>query len=740
MFPSHPHSGLTDDQLYDTFQLLEHIQNASEIYDQWISCAPVHFIDPSIRSYSGINLCNPYQRDQHLFPLFRFNMLVIDFWLSQTVFPREAKTFEQKLMCSAWDLCSDTFDHHVTGFSGTNDTRNILPLPIRQHDLEVLENTNANVRAILLLPENQLYQRLPANVSGKEILDSIIANSIPVLLDAGALMLELSNEQVAKEWLNKTSDVWYDAAVYFDDRDDLLTLDRNGSKAKFDQSVFRDKLDRCLVYLDDVHTRGTDLKFPISHRACVTLSGDITRDKTVQACMRMRKLGKGQTIAFYASHEADIRIREACELLESDDITNEHVMKFIEHNSRQMERENMVHWSVGAVNYTKKVAGYQMHGEPMDEIDEAALRELYESCVDTEFVTLNELYGDKTDTLLSDIASAKFDILTKSYSTNRLTTFIPTIRTNVIERIKLQAPEVRRFIQTLDDQQEKELEHEMEQERQVQRPVAADACVPELADVVEEFIESGNWDELDEDDRDTHFIPMSVALKNTTLFHRYAKNPKAWSKHLYVTADFLNVIDKRNNVDEFLRPVWWIAKTRIDKKRSILTVLSSFECDRLMTIFADSQCSTLFMYRPRISQIHSNLLDVHGLSVTGNTKEPVDPILMDDAVQIGMFAGSMYFASNEEQNAYCSFMGLIPRPRTTELETQFRCGQICANGFVEVEHRRSSQAINARVGACRFEQSPTDLAVKLIEAHHEMLSKECHVAWILKKGIMKDIA
>ncbi len=80
----------------------------------------------------------------------------------------------------------------------------------------------------------------------------------------------------------------FDATVYFNSNDVLMTVDRNGIKTEFDFSVYRNKLDRCLVYLDDAHTRGTDLKFPLGWKACVTLSGDITRDKTVQACMRVR--------------------------------------------------------------------------------------------------------------------------------------------------------------------------------------------------------------------------------------------------------------------------------------------------------------------------------------------------------------------------------------------------------------------------------------------------------------------
>lgn len=98
-----------------------------------------------------------------------------------------------------------------------------------------------------------------------------------VLLDCGALMLELNNEQVATEWLKLVPTDKFDAAIYFNEKNILMTVDRNDIQSEFDSSVFRDKMERCLVYLDDVHTRGTDLKFPLGWKACVTSCGDITR-------------------------------------------------------------------------------------------------------------------------------------------------------------------------------------------------------------------------------------------------------------------------------------------------------------------------------------------------------------------------------------------------------------------------------------------------------------------------------
>lgn len=275
-------------------------------------------------------------------------MHVIDFYLSKVVYPREAKVFVKKLMCTTWDLCSYNLKHPVTGFSGTNDTKNILPMSVEQNDLKELESTNEDVRKTLLLHDNQNYDSLDANVSGKCILQKLVEHDIPVLLDAGALMLELNNEQVANEWLTLSSERLFDAAVYFDTNDVLQTIDRNRIVTEFDCSVYREKLNKCLVYLDDVHTRGTDLKFPMKWKACVTLSGDITRDKTVQACMRMRQLGRGQSIVFWASYEANLKIQSNCKANVRHECTpNHHVIEFICANSQKFETENTVHWAAG---------------------------------------------------------------------------------------------------------------------------------------------------------------------------------------------------------------------------------------------------------------------------------------------------------------------------------------------------------------------------------------------------------
>ena len=71
------------------------------------------------------------------------------------------------------------------------------------------------------------------------------------------------------------------AIVFVNDSDDICVLDRNGRVEPLQTSPFVKQLEACYVFLDEAHTRGTDLKLPLSYRAEVTLGPSITKDKLV---------------------------------------------------------------------------------------------------------------------------------------------------------------------------------------------------------------------------------------------------------------------------------------------------------------------------------------------------------------------------------------------------------------------------------------------------------------------------
>eukprot|EP00913_Durusdinium_trenchii_P028746 g26960.t1 len=199
---------------------------------------------------------------------------------------------------------SFVFDE-VVGFSGTDDTRLLLPLTIEQKNLPGLACTNGIVLRNLLKQENDRYTSLPAEVSpnGQSLLQliSICQRSINVVLDAGAWVTDMSNEEFGAKWLEQRPDM--EAVVFFGPQNEILVKNRAGWNMALATSPYESSLQKCLVYLDDVHTRGSDFRLSPGTCAAVTLGRRMQKDKLVQACMRMRLLGNGHTVSFYASFE-----------------------------------------------------------------------------------------------------------------------------------------------------------------------------------------------------------------------------------------------------------------------------------------------------------------------------------------------------------------------------------------------------------------------------------------------------
>ncbi len=286
---SYYHGGLSDEQLYTAFEKLLSSDHAQEEYERWVQDAPE--LPFAFRQLTGINLSDPAQCSQMVFPSLRLAKGAIDFYMSRIVFPKEMKEFPHKLSSSGWDIARVKV-HPTTGFSGTNDSRYILPLSISQCDLPRQLHTNAAVLNCLLRPENSFKHAMQE--SGRESLDAesllrIVIRSEPpvrVILDVGAQVLEWKNEEVARTWLSRVPASEAQAAVFFDDQNDLSVLSRDGITESLMISPFAKQMDQCLVYLDEAHTRGTDLKLPTNYRAAVTLGPDLTKDRLVQGMTR----------------------------------------------------------------------------------------------------------------------------------------------------------------------------------------------------------------------------------------------------------------------------------------------------------------------------------------------------------------------------------------------------------------------------------------------------------------------
>ena len=283
---SYYYEGLTVSQLRQCFGIISKENDPPSEYQNWIkSC--VKGIPRAFQALSGVNLKDNQTFEQELYPLLRHQKNVIDFYLSRLVFPREAKEFPRKLSMSAWDIPSQPGLQITTGFSGTNDNRFLLPHSIKQRDLCHLLHTNAMVLGYLLQDRNRkciLAQDGDCHQLSVDQLIRLICRECcaRVLIDVGAQILEAANESVARLWLSMTPDENVEASVYFDDRDEIMVIDRESHVESVSSSSFRHRLGSCLVFLDQHHSRGVDLKLPPETRAAVTLGPRLTKDRLVQ--------------------------------------------------------------------------------------------------------------------------------------------------------------------------------------------------------------------------------------------------------------------------------------------------------------------------------------------------------------------------------------------------------------------------------------------------------------------------
>jgi hypothetical protein len=280
------YGGLSDNELFDTFSQLLKSDHADVEYNSWVKSAGVA-LPYAFRHLIGVNIKDRLQCVNEVFPALRYSKAAIDFFLTRLVFPKEMKEFPQKLSASGWDIGKAKM-HPTTGFSGTNDSRHVLPLSVEHLDLPKQRCTSALVLNHMLQDENlvKILPPRPASMdSDAEHLISIVNEIIPptrVILDVGAQILELNNCEVAEKWLSMTDDDSIKAAVFFTDDEELSVLDRKGYVEHLQVSPYARQLGSCLVYLDEAHTRGTDLKLPRDYRAAVFLGAHLTKDRLVQ--------------------------------------------------------------------------------------------------------------------------------------------------------------------------------------------------------------------------------------------------------------------------------------------------------------------------------------------------------------------------------------------------------------------------------------------------------------------------
>ena len=600
--------------------------------------------------FKGVNLEDENQVNGFLMPLFSRNKRVVDFYLSQVVFPREAREFPSKLPTSAWDLVEERANI-TTGFSGTNDNRLLLPTSISQEDRGFALDTNALVLHLLLLPQNDHYECTEGGNGERELTTAFLERlvrqdpEIRVLLDVGAQMLELRNEELARHWLSLRPDVL--AAIFFDDSDHLTVITPDGIIEPFISSPFNQQLERCVVYLDDAHTRGTDLDFPKGTRAAVTLGLNVTKDRLVQGkpinhikkrgakkgtgCMRMRQLGKGHSVMFFVPGEVDRRIRG---LIPNGTVPGARIrvvdiIRWAIHETCEEIRHYLPYWAHQGIDYHKRFAAYEEYRSTGD-LD--VLRSAWQQ---PESRTLEEMYWIPAGTKMA----WSHDV----YSIPALCERIEWLGCTKLVNVRVA------------EEQEREVNHEVDPEYSI----ANDRKHPRLPTVqpaehiihaeIREFVETGKLPESP-----THIfslmapINMAEAMDSTI----------GWSPTPLASADFTTTTHDSDGValTEFLRPVNWILSSGSGRD-SIVIVISPYEANELLPTIRKSSKVRLHIYAPRVTFSMQSFSDLTFYSIPNSLAEPWSaPAHV--RTELNLFAGQLFFDNKAEYERACVLLGL----------------------------------------------------------------------------------
>jgi hypothetical protein len=280
------YSGLSLSQFRQGLQHVLQSDDPATQYERWTSGC--NSLPETLHHWNVINVDDGSQVDE-LWRRLRMDQTVLNHYMNHFVFPVHAKQFEVKLQASAWDipLYGEGQDSpRTTGFSGTNDNRMLLPLTIRQDDLPSLMQTSAEVLSYFLQKRNRGYH-ITIDSRGKRLTEDGLVRElherdIRVLIDAGAHILEMDNRTLAKTWL--TVDHHAKAAIYFgvDNRAWVHFKSETKDDVPLLATPFANDLSECVVYIDEAHTRGVDLKLPVDAHGALTLSLKQTKDATMQ--------------------------------------------------------------------------------------------------------------------------------------------------------------------------------------------------------------------------------------------------------------------------------------------------------------------------------------------------------------------------------------------------------------------------------------------------------------------------
>ena len=666
--------GLTNLELTRIFNHADKLQNKHDLYYIWTGTEQeINLLDEGFK----INL----------FRQLRNNMHVIHYYLNKFVFCKELKQYPYLLTSTGWDF------ENSSGFSGTNDTELLLP-NIKQNNLKSLCYTNAEVLCNILQNKDKVYKG-----DTSSILPILHGQGVQLLIDCGALF-KIRNKQVAIKWL-EISQLQYNACLYFD-KDRLMVIDLMGHLQEYENSAYKHNLSNCLIYLDDHHTRGVDLQLPVDFNGAVTISHELTKDKFVQSCMRMRLLGTTHKLIFIASEQAHLKLN-----LEGGVSQIVSILDFCMKNTVEEIENNFLRWASAGLYHYYKECCYALL------LENKELRKYGEMCLLPESTDLDTYKMPRMQQLVVEIINDVYKGYFNKLAPFKMENEYFKKSKFILDQCALYVPDLKYYKQLFNAEQQRELETEVEEEVDYDnlRPKEAEAVVEIFDDKLVGLIQSG-------DITSAHSNMFQLFYKNINKLRLFNGKSK-----LIMTNNFSKTT-KSFGMDYLREPLWLI------EMKEWLIMITPFEADNLIQIFRnDLETASLRIFQPKSSPYTDTMIENKGLIL--GTPQSLDLMTL---THLHLFSGALYFDNKQQQDAFASVIGYIARPRNDKEEEIFNKGHV-EDGYLKNEFHREFGL------ACLFRDNPIEIVKELINVRVGQYDVNSHVAKLLLgvKTFVKDV-
>ncbi|CAE7582610.1 unnamed protein product [Symbiodinium natans] len=240
-----------------------------------------------------------------VFDVLKNSPFLMEFYLNDVVFPVVLRHADSKLSANGQDLGGEVLCSNRLGFSGTpND---LLPLALGK--CQYARGDDAKMLTTLSDPLVVDVALVDDGWSARTLLSLVATHEPPfnALIDVGALITGLSNEQVARALLE--FGLPYEAVVFLDPGGEPWLL-RRGRTLAVKLSNCTLPLSRRFVFYDQVHTTGIDIRHPPTACAALTLGKDSTLRDFAQGAYRLRGIGRGQKLKVLLTPEVSARMDE----------------------------------------------------------------------------------------------------------------------------------------------------------------------------------------------------------------------------------------------------------------------------------------------------------------------------------------------------------------------------------------------------------------------------------------------